>query len=153
MAKVIPTQEVEDIEDLEEMDTMELELAEATAPAKAAKTPKAPKEIKPPKEPRISTTQIGSAGLAEMLGTTAFKLRGFLRKYFRDMASQKGQTYVWEKGSPELQAIVDAYNTAKSAVRAPTVKKGKKTAETAEITPTPEAPQIGLDDMDLDNME
>lgn len=143
-AQVIPENILEDDENV---DLMEQELEEATAE-------KAPKKKR---EAIIGANQIGAHALADMLGTTPFKLRGFLRKYFRDMATEKGKTYVWEKDSEELQAIVDAYNARKDAPRA-TSKKSKKAEETDDEdlgdSPVSETNDVSLDDLDLeDDME
>lgn len=140
---------VNQLVDLEEMDIddMEQELTQKVAEdkAKKEKAPKAPKEPKEPKAPKIGANQIGAAGIAEMVGTTPRELRMFLRKHFRDMNKEKGQTYVWDKDSPEVQTIIDAYKAAKAA---PRPKRVKAVEEAADEIPT--ANVVDLDDIDFD---
>lgn len=139
MAKLVKPVEqvVEDLDemDVEEIDAMEQELVEKTEEKKG----------KAPKKPIIGANQVGTADVAAMLGTTARDLRMFLRKNFRDMTKEKGQTYVWEKDSPELQAVLDAYAAKKNA---PKAKKAK--AETPVDVPQTNAAPIDLDDFDLE---
>ena len=139
MAKLVKPVEqvVEDLDemDVEEIDAMEQELVEKTEEKKG----------KAPKEPKIGANQVGTADVAAMLGITARDLRMFLRKNLRDMDKEKGQTYVWEKDSPELQAVLDAYAAKKNA---PKAKKAK--AETPVDVPQTNAAPIDLDDFDLE---
>lgn len=138
MAKLVkPEQVVEDLDemDVEEIDAMEQELVEKTEEKKG----------KAPKKSIIGANQVGTADVAAMLGTTARDLRMFLRKNFRDMTKEKGQTYVWEKDSPELQAVLDTYKAKKNA---PKAKKAK--AETPADVPQTNAAPIDLDDFDLE---
>lgn len=121
MAKNVPVME---------MDEMETELEEVTEAAAPKKT----------REAKIGPNQVGSAKLAEMLGTTGRELRAFLRKHFRDMEGDKGKTYVWDKDDPELQKIVDAYKAAKNAPKAVKAPKAEKAATEA---PAP----VELDDL------
>ena len=139
MSKNVPNTApvVEDLDELE-VDEMEQELTAATEK-------KAPKEKKAPREVKIGANQIGAAGLAEQLGITGRDLRIFLRKHFRDMTTDKGKTYVWEKGSKELQEIIDAYKAAKAA---PRPKKEKAVAEATAPAETVEP--LDLDDLDLE---
>jgi len=128
-----------------EIDEMEKELVTAT-------TPKAPKA---PKEPKINENQVGAADIAKTLGITSRELRMFLRKHFRDMSKEKGQTYVWAKESPEVQAIIDAYKAAKSApkvVKEPKVKAEATTEATPQVAQVASTPVIAfdLDDLDLE---
>ena len=141
MAKNVPNTApvVEDLDELE-IDEMEQELTAATE----KKAPKEKKE-RAPREAKIGPTQIGAAGLAEMLGTSGRDLRIFLRKHFRDMNTEKGKTYVWEKDSAEVQAIIDAYKAAKAA---PRPKKEKAVAEATAPAETVEP--LDLDDLDLE---
>ena len=141
MSKNVPNTApvVEDLDELE-IDEMEQELTAATE----KKAPKEKKE-KAPREAKIGANQIGAAGLAEQLGITGRDLRIFLRKHFRDMTTDKGKTYVWEKGSAELQAIIDAYKAAKAA---PRPKKEKAVAEATAPAETVEP--LDLDDLDLE---
>lgn len=144
MAKLVKPvkQAVEDLDemDVEEIDAMEQELVEKTEEKKEEKKGKAPKK------PIIGANQVGTADVAAMLGTTARDLRMFLRKNFRDMTKEKGQTYVWEKDSPELQAVLDTYKAKKNA---PKAKKEAK-AETPVDVPQTNAAPIDLDDFDLE---
>lgn len=145
MAKLVKPVEqvVEDLDemDVEEIDAMEQELVENTE--------KKEKKEKAPKESKIGANQVGAADVAAMLGITARDLRMFLRKNFRDMTKEKGQTYVWEKGSPDLQAVLDAYTAKKNAPKAE--KKAKaKTVENVDIPQAPVAAPIDLDDFDLE---
>jgi len=143
MAKLVKPVEqvVEDLDemDVEEIDAMEQELVEKTEEKKE-------KKEKAPKEPRIGANQVGTADVAAMLGITARDLRMFLRKNFRDMTKEKGQTYVWEKDSAELQAVLDAYKAKKNAPKAE--KKAK--VETPFDVPQTNAAPIDLDDFDLE---
>jgi hypothetical protein len=135
-------------ETMDELDEMETELTEATtAPATKAKKEKKEKAAK---EPKISATQVGVAGLAEQLGTTGRELRMFLRKNFRDMTSDKGKTYVWDKDSKDVQAIIDAYKAKKAEPR----KKAEKVtkADAAEEAPA-QATSENLDDIDLSDID
>jgi len=145
MAKLVKPVEqvVEDLDemDVEEIDAMEQELVERTEEKK-----KKEKKEKAPKEPKIGANQVGSADVAAMLGITARDLRMFLRKNFRDMTKEKGQTYVWEKDSAELQAVLDAYKAKKNAPKAE--KKAK--VETPFDVPQTNAAPIDLDDFDLE---
>jgi hypothetical protein len=127
---------VEDLDELE-VDEMEQELTEATS----KKEPKG----KGKREAKIGPNQIGAAALAEQLGTTGRELRIFLRKHFRDMSTDKGKTYVWERGSKEVQEIIDAYKAAKAA---PKPKKEK--APTKAAAPVETVEPIDLDDLDLE---
>jgi len=142
MAKQLPniTPVVEDLDELE-VDEMEQELIEATS----KKAPKGEKKEKAPRKAIIGPNQIGTAALAEQLGTTGRELRIFLRKHFRDMSTDKGKTYVWEKGSKEVQEIIDAYKAAKAA---PKTKKEK--APAAPAAPVEPVETIDLDDLDLE---
>lgn len=147
MAKLVKPveQAVEDLDemDVEEIDAMEQELVE--------KTEEKEKKKKAPKEPKIGANQVGAADVAAMLGITARDLRMFLRKNFRDMSKEKGQTYAWDKDSPELQAVLDAYAAKKAAPRAP--KKAKEEVANKDAgTPAPVAvaAPIDLDDFDLE---
>ena len=142
MAKQVPntTPVVEDLDELE-VDEMEQELTEATS----KKAPKGGKKEKAPREAKIGPNQIGAAALAEQLGTTGRDLRIFLRKHFRDMSTEKGKTYVWEKGSKEVQEIIDAYKAAKAAP-----KPEKEKAPTEAAAPVETAELIDLDDLDLE---
>ena len=142
MAKNLPNTApvVEDLDELE-VDEMEQELTAATE----KKAPKGEKKEKAPREAKIGPTQIGAAALAEQLGITGRDLRIFLRKHFRDMNTEKGKTYVWEKGSKELQEIIDAYKAAKAA---PRPKKEKAVAEATAPAETVEP--LDLDDLDLE---
>ncbi len=142
MAKQVlnTTPVVEDLDELE-VDEMEQELTEATS----KKAPKGEKKEKAPREAKIGPTQIGAAALAEQLGTTGRDLRIFLRKHFRDMSTEKGKTYVWEKGSKEVQEIIDAYKAAKAA---PKPKKEKAVVEATAPAETVEP--LDLDDLDLE---
>lgn len=142
MAKNLPNTApvVEDLDELE-VDEMEQELTAATE----KKAPKGEKKEKAPREAKIGPTQIGAAALAEQLGITGRDLRIFLRKHFRDMNTEKGKTYVWEKGSKELQEIIDAYKAAKAA---PKPKKEKAVAEATAPAETVEP--LDLDDLDLE---
>lgn len=142
MAKQVPNTipVVEDLDELE-VDEMEQELTEATS----KKTPKGEKKGKAPREPKIGPNQIGAAALAEQLGTTGRELRIFLRKHFRDMSTDKGKTYVWERGSKEVQEIIDAYKAAKAA---PRTKKEKALAEAP--APVELVEPIDLDDLDFE---
>lgn len=142
MSKSIVNAELEGLNELESVDTMEAELEEAVAAPKKAKTPKAPKT---PKEPKIGENQIGVAILAETLGTTGRELRMFLRKHFRDMANEKGKTYVWDKDSPEVQNIIDTYKAKKAEPR--------KKAEKVEKAEPAMALEADLDGLDLDEVE
>ena len=156
MAKTLPTQEVAAetaMETVEEViDEMEAELVETTAEKPAATEKKA-------KEPKINTNQIGTSGLAEMLGTTPRDLRAFLRKHFRNMETEKGKTYVWEKGSKELQEVIDAYKAKKTEPKAPKAPKekaevaDKPTQQDAPVTVTPPTPIIDLEDIDLEDID
>ena len=143
MAKLVKPVEqvVEDLDemDVEEIDAMEQELVE--------KTEKKEKKGKAPKEPKIGANQVGTADVAAMLGTTARDLRMFLRKNFRDMTKEKGQIYVWEKDSPELQAVLDAYVAKKNA---PKAEKKAKAETPVDVPPPPNAAPIDLDDFDLE---
>ena len=144
MAKLVKPVEqvVEDLDemDVEDIDEMEQELVE--------KTEEKAKKEKAKKEPKIGANQVGAADVAAMLGITARDLRMFLRKNFRDMTKEKGQTYAWEKDSPELQAILDAYAAKKNAPKAE--KKAKvETIENMDVPQTNAAP-IDLDDFDLE---
>ena len=114
-----------------EVDEMEQELTEATE----VKTKKAKKESgeKKAREPKIAANQIGVSELAGTLGTTGRELRMFLRKHFRDMNSDKGKTYVWGRGSKELQDIIDAYKAAKAAPR----KRAEKKADGEAVEKEP----------------
>lgn len=143
MAKQVPNTipVVEDLDELE-VDEMEQELTEATS----KKAPKGEKKGKAPREAKIGPNQIGAAALAEQLGTTGRELRIFLRKHFRDMSTDKGKTYVWEKGSKEVQEIIDAYKAAKAA---PRTKKEKVLAEAT----TPAAPVEPVEPIDLDDLD
>lgn len=135
-------------ETMDELDEMETELTEATtAPATKAKKEKKEKAAK---KPKISATQIGVAGLAEQLGTTGRELRMFLRKNFRNMTSDKGKTYVWDKDSKDVQAIIDAYKAKKAEPR----KKAEKVSkiDAAEVAPA-QAPSENLDDIDLSDID
>ena len=142
MAKQVlnTTPVVEDLDELE-VDEMEQELTEATS----KKAPKGEKKEKAPREAKIVPTQIGAAALAEQLGITGRDLRIFLRKHFRDMTTDKGKTYVWEKDSKELQEIIDAYKAAKAA---PRPKKEKTVVEATAPAETVEP--LDLDDLDLE---
>lgn len=143
--------QVQVIEDLQEIDEMETELiAKAETAAKVEKKEKAEKVAK---EPKIGPTQIGAAGIAEMLGITARDLRMFLRKHFRDMNAQKGQTYIFEKDSKEVQDIIDAYKAAKSAPRVKKEKAPKAEAETATETATVAELPTATMPIDLDNFD
>lgn len=146
MAKQVPntTPVVEDLDELE-VDEMEQELIEATS----KKAPKGEKKGKAPREAKIGPNQIGAAALAEQLGTTGRELRVFLRKHFRDMSTDKGKTYVWEKGSKEVQEIIDAYKAAKAA---PRTKKEKAPTKAAAPT-TPAAPAAPVEPIDLDDLD
>ena len=139
MAKQVPNTipVVEDLDELE-VDEMEQELTEATS----KKAPKGKREAK------IGPNQIGAAALAEQLGTTGRELRIFLRKHFRDMSTDKGKTYVWERGSKEVQEIIDAYKAAKAAKAAP--KPKKEEAPTKAAAPVETVEPIDLDDLDLE---
>lgn len=130
-----------------ELDEMETELKEATA-APAGKKEK--KEPKTPKEPKIGANQIGVAGIAEQLGITGRELRMFLRKNFRDMTSDKGKTYAWDKDSKDVQAIIDAFKAKKAEPR----KKAEKVSkvDAAEVAPA-QAPTENLDDIDLADID
>ena len=127
MAKTIPTQEIADIQ-TNLVDEMEAEIIEKTAETPADTEKKA-------KEPKIGSNQVGTSALAEMLGITSRDLRMFLRKHFRNMGTEKGKTYVWEKGSKELQEIIDAYKSKQSAPKAPKADK----AATSEKVEAPAA--------------
>jgi len=142
MAKQVPNTipVVEDLDELE-VDEMEQELIEATS----KKDTKGEKKGKAPREEKIGPNQIGTAALAEQLGTTGRELRIFLRKHFRDMSTDKGKTYVWEKGSKEVQEIIDAYKAAKAA---PKPKKEK--APTKAAAPVETVEPLDLDDLDLE---
>lgn len=145
MAKQVPNAipAVDDLDELE-VDEMEQELIEATS----KKDPKGEKKGKAPRGPKIGPNQIGAAALAEQLGTTGRELRIFLRKHFRDMSTDKGKTYVWERGSKEVQEIIDAYKAAKAAKAAPKPKKEKAPTEAAAPVETVEP--IDLDDLDFE---
>lgn len=142
MAKKVPNTipVVEDLDELE-VDEMEQELIEATS----KKAPKGEKKGKAPRAAKIGPNQIGAAALAEQLGTTGRELRVFLRKHFRDMSTDKGKTYVWERGSKEVQKIIDAYKAAKAA---PRTKKEK--APAAPAAPAAPVEPIDLDDLDFE---
>lgn len=143
MAKQVPNTipVVEDLDELE-VDEMEQELIEATS----KKDTKGEKKEKAPRGPKIGPNQIGTAALAEQLGTTGRELRMFLRKHFRDMSTDKGKTYVWERGSEEVQKIIDAYKAAKAA---PKTKKEKVLAKAT----TPAAPAAPVEPIDLDDLD
>ena len=145
MAKQVPNTipVVEDLDELE-VDEMEQELIEATS----KKDTKGEKKEKAPRGPKIGPNQIGTAALAEQLGTTGRELRVFLRKHFRDMSTDKGKTYVWEKGSKEVQEIIDAYKAAKAAKAAP--KPKKEEVPTKAATPVETVEPIDLDDLDFE---
>lgn len=142
MAKQVPNTipVIEDLDELE-VDEMEQELIEATS----KKAPKGEKKEKAPRAAKIGPNQIGAAALAEQLGTTGRELRVFLRKHFRDMSTDKGKTYVWERGSKEVQKIIDAYKAAKAA---PRTKKEK--APAAPAAPAAPVEPIDLDDLDFE---
>jgi hypothetical protein len=61
------------------------------------------------------------------------------------MSTEKGKTYVWEKGSKEVQEIIDAYKAAKAA---PKPKKEKAVVEATAPAETVEP--LDLDDLDLE---
>ena len=145
MAKQVPNT-IPVVEDLDELviDEMEQELTEATS----KKAPKGEKKEKATRGAKIGPNQIGAAALAEQLGTTGRELRVFLRKHFRDMSTDKGKTYVWERDSKEVQEIIDAYKAAKAAKAAPKPKKEKALAEAT--TPAAPVEPIDLDDLDLE---
>ena len=150
MAKTIaPAVTPDPAAELDERDEMETELKEATT-APVSKKEKKEKEPKTPKEPKIGANQIGVAGIAEQLGTTGRELRMFLRKNFRDMASDKGKTYVWDKDSKDVQAIIDAFKAKKAEPR----KKAEKVSkvDAAEVAPA-QAPTENLDDIDLADID
>ena len=93
MAKLVkPVEQV--VEDLDEMDVEEIDAMEQELVKKTEE-----KKGKASKKPIIGANQVGTADVAAMLGTTARDLRMFLRKNFRDMTKEKGQTYVWEKSN------------------------------------------------------
>lgn len=105
-----------------------------------------PKEKKAPKKPALAENEIGASGVAAMLGVDPRTFRGFLRKNFRDMATQKGQRYKWVKGSAELQEVLDAYAAFKAKP-----KKEKKGAIPAEpATPAVPAKEVDVEEIDLD---
>ena len=132
-----------------ELDEMEIELKEATT-APAGKKEKKEKAEKTPKEPKIGANQVGVAGIAEQLGITGRELRMFLRKNFRDMTSDKGKTYVWDKDSKDVQAIIDAFKAKKAEPR----KKAEKVSkvDAAEVAPA-QAPTENLDDINLEDID
>lgn len=158
MAKTIPTQEVKTEQEIVDstqkvIDEMEAELVETTTEKPADKEKKT-------KEPKINTNQIGTSVLAEMLGITPRDLRIFLRKHFRNMETEKGKTYVWEKDSKELQEVIDAYKAKKTEPKAPKASKESKSESTdkpaeqaAPVTVTPPTPIIDLEDIDLEDID
>lgn len=145
MAKTVEIIDDLEVMEVNEVDEMEQELNEATE----VKTKKVKKEKgeKKAREPKIAPNQMGVSELASTLGTTGRELRMFLRKHFRDMSTEKGKIYIWERGSKELQDIIDSYKAAKAAPRKRAEKKAEAeaTAEAVEVV-TP----IDLDDLDLE---
>lgn len=138
--KIAPAVTEPEVNEMDEMDEMEAELGQAT------KEPKAKAE-KTTKEPKIGPNQIGVKELAEMLETTGRELRIYLRKNFRDMNTEKGHTYAWEKGSAELQEIINGYKAAKT----PKVEKkaDKKTGKVDEAkAPVEAVPAEEVEDLD-----
>lgn len=144
MAKQIAQEPV--IEDLDEMevDEFEQELNEKAIGGKKEKKEKAPRE------PKIGENQIGASGIAEILGIAPRELRMFLRKHFRDMSTEKGKTYVWDKGSKEVQEIVDAYKQYKATPRKKAEPKEEKDT-TKKANQPAQVPVVDLNDIDLDD--
>jgi hypothetical protein len=141
MSKVIAEDQNAIIEDLTE------ELNEKTAePAPVEAT-----EKKERKGHAIPEGMVGVSQLAEQLGTNGRTLRIFLRKHFRDMGTEKGKTYTWPAGSPELQSIIDAYNAPK-APRA-NAKKINKEADAAQTAEAVTAPVEAVPEVDLSDVE
>lgn len=138
-ATITPIIQAAPVVEVDDLDEMEQEIGEAT---KEVKTKKA----KAPHEPVIGDGMIGVAGLAEQLGITGRELRMFLRKHFRDMTADKGKTYVWTKGSKEVQEITDAFKAYKAAPH----KKTEKAEPATEDATTETVKPIDLDDIDLD---
>ena len=96
------------------LEEIEEEVKKEDEPKKEATKEKEKKE-KIVKENYVTANQ-----LAEELETTGFALRGWLRKQYPNR--QKGTAWKWEKGSPELQEVIDSYKAYK---KTPTKKETK----------------------------
>lgn len=131
-----PVIEMEDM-DVEGLDLMEVdEVAEALVQAEApAKEKKAKKEKKEKGEGLTSTKalaedEVGASYIAGILKVDARELRGFLRKHFRNMETDKTKRYCWKKEDPQIQEIVDAFKASKEKSSALTKEdKAKKAAD------------------------
>ena len=148
-ANVAPVEEIDiDIEEIEFDDSVtvtEVDPVEAEIQASADKaTGKTKKDKGEAKEGLASTKalakdEVGAGFIADLCGVDARELRMFLRKKYRNMDAEKSQRYVWKKGDPQIQQIVDAFKAAKSAPRTVTPKAVVAT-EAAVETVTEAAP-------------
>lgn len=138
MTNQIETEVDLDLSDLEVAEGVEIAPAdpieaEITASAEKTKTKKAKKEKAPkePKEPKgeglqstkaLAEDEVGVGFIADALGIEGRELRIFLRANYRDMGADKSKRYVWKKGDPQIQEIIDAFKAKKSAPRAKKVE-------------------------------
>lgn len=143
MAKEIKKAQVEEVEDVEidvedlELDGIEEVEVEDDAVEAELEAEEKPKTVAKEKKKRTAPTgstlasvqplnenEVGVAYIAEALGIEGREVRAFLRKNYRDMNAEKGQRYRWEKGSAELQSIIDNFK-AEKANKAATPKVAK----------------------------
>lgn len=98
------------------------------------KEKKTNKEKKTKKENKDMGNVVTATMLAEQLGTTPFALRGWLRKMFPNR--KKGTAWRWEKGSKELQDVIDMYNSyqEKSMKRKEKLEEKSKPVEDIDVS-------------------
>lgn len=130
---------------------MSTELKAAVTGEKAKRVP--PTNSPLPSVQPIGEDEIGAPEIAKMLGTDPREFRGFLRSTKRNMETDKGTRYAWKKGSPEIQALMDAYKAFKAAkpVKEPKAPKEPKAAKVAEVIDTDldDADEISVEDIDI----
>lgn len=109
-----------------ELDEMEEEIQEEKPKAKKAKKEK--------KEKVQNDNFVGANELAIELGTEGPKLRAWLRNQYPER--QKGSSWKWEKGSKELQEVIDGFKAYRATVG---------TRKTKEVVEMPEDEDFDLD--------
>lgn len=113
-----------DIEDLDledatlvEVDPIEEEIKAAAKPKKEKKTKKESTGEGLASTKALAEDEVGAGYVAELCGVDSRELRMFLRKHYRNMETEKSTRYIWKKGDPKIQEIVDAFKAHKSAPR------------------------------------
>jgi hypothetical protein len=83
---------------------------------------------------RTNTAPIGTADVAEKLGTTPKNLRNFLRTHFAELRDGEYTTWGWAKWTdPNLVKIMKAYNNREIAPAVGSQKASKKDEKSGKV--------------------